>query len=48
MEIVRDPIYYGILPSPATMILSIVLAIGSLTFGWMIFRHLAPRFHAHL
>lgn len=48
LEIVRDPIYYGILPSPTTLTLSIVLALGSLSFGWMIFRRLAPRFHAHV
>jgi ABC-type polysaccharide/polyol phosphate export permease len=48
VEIVRDPIYYGILPSPATMAISTVLAFGSVAIGWMIFRHLAPRFHAHL
>jgi len=48
VEIVRDPIYYGILPSPTTLKLAIMIAIGALTIGWMIFRHLAPRFHAHL
>jgi ABC-2 type transport system permease protein len=48
VEIVRDPIYYGILPSPATAAISTVLAFGSVAIGWMIFRHLAPRFHAHL
>ena len=48
VEIVRDPIYYGIGPSPATLLLSTVLALGSLAIGWMVFRHLAPRFYAHL
>jgi ABC-type polysaccharide/polyol phosphate export permease len=48
MEIVRDPIYYGILPSPATLSLAVVISIGAFSFGWMIFRHMAPRFHAHL
>lgn len=48
VEIVRDPIYYGIIPAPATLMLSIVCAIGAVAIGWMIFRHLAPRFHAHL
>jgi lipopolysaccharide transport system permease protein len=47
-EIVRDPIYYGILPSRLTLTLAIVMAIGSLSFGWMIFSRLAPRFHAHV
>ncbi len=48
MEIVRDPIYYGILPSPATLMLASVFSIGACLVGWMIFRHMAPRFHAHL
>lgn len=48
VEIVRDPIYYGILPSPTTLLLAVVLAFGALAIGWTIFRHLAPRFHAHL
>jgi len=48
VEIVRDPIYYGIIPSPATLLVAAVLSLGSLAVGWMIFRHMAPRFHAHL
>jgi ABC-type polysaccharide/polyol phosphate export permease len=48
MEIVRDPIYYGILPSRQTLTLAILLALATLSIGWTIFRHLAPRFHAHL
>lgn len=48
VEITRDPIYYGILPAPMTLLIAVVLALGSLAFGWMLFRHLAPRFHAHL
>jgi ABC-type polysaccharide/polyol phosphate export permease len=48
LEIVRDPIYYGILPSPLTLTIAIVLSIGSVAFGWMIFSRLAPRFHAHV
>jgi ABC-type polysaccharide/polyol phosphate export permease len=48
VEIVRDPVYYGIIPSPTTLMIAVVLALGSLAIGWMIFRHLAPRFHAHL
>jgi len=47
VEVVRDPIYYGIIPSPATLLLATVISLGSLAIGWMIFRHLAPRFHAH-
>jgi ABC-type polysaccharide/polyol phosphate export permease len=48
VEIVRDPIYYGIIPSHLTLIVATVVSLGSLTIGWMIFRHMAPRFHAHL
>ncbi len=48
IEVVRDPIYYGIIPSPATLAVASVVSIGSLCIGWMIFRHMAPRFHAHL
>jgi ABC-type polysaccharide/polyol phosphate export permease len=46
VEIVRSPIYYGIIPGPTTLLIATVVSFASLTFGWMIFRHLAPRFHA--
>ena len=48
VEIVRDPIYYGIIPSRATLLLATILSLGSLAIGWMIFRYMAPRFHAQL
>jgi len=48
VEIVRDPVYYGIIPSPATLSLSIIFAVGALVIGWLVFRYTAPRFHAHL
>jgi homopolymeric O-antigen transport system permease protein len=48
VEIVRDPIYYGIIPSPTTLLIAAVVSIGAVAVGWMIFRHMAPRFHAHL
>ena len=48
VEVIRAPIYDGIVPAPATLLLATVISIGSLAIGWMIFRHLAPRFHAHL
>ncbi|MGA8810060.1 MAG: ABC transporter permease [Thermoanaerobaculia bacterium] len=48
VEVVRDPIYYGIIPSAATLLIATALALSSLITGWMIFRHLAPHFHAHL
>lgn len=48
VSVVRDPIYYGILPAPTTMLIAVVVSLGSLATGWMLFRHMAPRFHAHL
>lgn len=48
VEIVRDPIYYGIVPARATLTIAVGLAAVSLAAGWMIFRRLATRFHAHL
>jgi ABC-type polysaccharide/polyol phosphate export permease len=48
VEIVRDPVYYGIIPTPATLSLSIIFAVGALVIGWLVFRYAAPRFHAHL
>jgi ABC-type polysaccharide/polyol phosphate export permease len=48
VEIVRDPIYYGIIPSPTTLLIAAVISTGAVAIGWMIFRHMAPRFHAHL
>jgi ABC-2 type transport system permease protein len=48
VEVVRDPIYYGITPAPATLMVATVVSAGSLAIGWIIFRHMAPRFHAYL
>jgi len=48
VEIVRDPIYYGTVPSPMTLLVATLLALGALAIGWIVFRHLAPRFHAHV
>lgn len=48
VEIVRDPVYYGILPTAATLSIAVIFAIGALIFGWLVFRYAAPRFHAHL
>lgn len=46
LEIVRDPIYYGIFPAPLTLTISIVMALGMLGIGWIVFRHLAPHFES--
>ena len=48
VEIVRAPIYSGTLPAPATLLAATMVSLGSLAAGWMVFRHMAPRFHAHL
>jgi ABC-type polysaccharide/polyol phosphate export permease len=48
VEIVRDPIYYGILPTPRTFAVATCVSFGAVAIGWMVFRHLAPRFHGHL
>ena len=48
VEIVRDPIYYGILPTPLTLLSAVVSALGALVFGWLVFRALAPRFHSQV
>ena len=48
IEIVRAPIYYGSLPSSATLSVATGLSLVAMAIGWMIFRHMAPRFHAHL
>jgi len=48
VEMIREPIYRGVLPSPAAMLLAAGMSLGSLAVGWLIFRRLAPRFHAHL
>ncbi|HKO56980.1 MAG TPA: ABC transporter permease [Thermoanaerobaculia bacterium] len=48
VELVRLPIYYGVVPSARITAGGVIVAAASLTVGWMIFRRLAPRFHAHL
>ena len=48
VEIVRDPIYYGIVPSRLTLLIAAVVSFSSLALGWLTFRNLSPRFHAHL
>ena len=46
--IVRDPIYSGVIPSSQTLLIASSVAAASLVIGWMIFRRMAPRFHAQL
>jgi ABC-2 type transport system permease protein len=48
LEIVRAPLYYGIIPPARTMWIATALTLGALVFGWMVFKRLSPRFYAHL
>ncbi len=48
IEIVRAPVYYGRLPSLASLGITIGFATAALGVGWMVFRKAAPHFHAHL
>ncbi|HEV7919339.1 MAG TPA: ABC transporter permease [Thermoanaerobaculia bacterium] len=48
VELVRLPIYYRLVPSIRIAGGGAMAAVFSLIIGWMIFRHLAPRFHAHV
>jgi len=48
VEIVRDPIYYGIIPSTLTLSIAVSVAVAALALGWIVFRHIAPHFYAHL
>lgn len=48
VELVRLPIYYRLVPSVRIAGGGALVAVFALVIGWMIFRHLAPRFHAHL
>lgn len=48
VELVRLPIYYRLVPSMRIAGGGAVVAVFALVIGWMVFRHLAPRFHAHL
>ena len=48
IELVRDPIYYGHIPSPRTFGLALFFSFAALIGGWMMFRHLAPHFEGRL
>ncbi|MBV9494998.1 MAG: ABC transporter permease [Acidobacteria bacterium] len=48
VELVRLPLYYKLVPSVRIAGGGALVAVIALVGGWMIFRHLAPRFHAHL
>jgi ABC-type polysaccharide/polyol phosphate export permease len=48
IALVREPIYYGRIPSPQTFASALAFSLIALLAGWLIFRRLAPRFDGRL
>lgn len=48
VEVIRGPIYRGVVPPPGTLLAATAVSLGSLVAGWLVFRRTARRFHAHL
>jgi ABC-type polysaccharide/polyol phosphate export permease len=48
VELVREPIYYGRIPTLRTFGLALLFSLAVLWLGWTIFRRLAPRFDGRL
>ena len=48
LQIVRDPIYYGRLPTPLDLMISSIWALAALISGWLVFRKLSAGFYAQL
>lgn len=48
VDMLRLPIYEGVLPPPRTIGIAAGCSLGACMLGWIVFRHLAPRFHAQL
>jgi ABC-type polysaccharide/polyol phosphate export permease len=48
LGIVRDPIYYGTIPSPQTYCIALALSLAVLVLGWLVFSRLAPHFEGRL
>jgi ABC-2 type transport system permease protein len=48
LQIVREPVYEGRLPSPHLFGIAVVLALASLLVGWTVFRRLERGFYPHL
>jgi ABC-type polysaccharide/polyol phosphate export permease len=48
LQIVRDPVYNGSLPSMEVLALTVAVAIGVFMAGWLIFRRLSRGFYPHL
>jgi lipopolysaccharide transport system permease protein len=47
-ELVRQPIYQGVVPGLSLVGTSIALAIAALVVGWLVFRRLAAGFYVRL
>lgn len=48
LQLLRAPLYYGILPTGLTVLVAAAVAAGGLVIGWLIFRDLSTRFYPHL
>jgi ABC-type polysaccharide/polyol phosphate export permease len=48
LQIVRDPIYYGRLPTSHDLLISSICALAALISGWLVFRKLSAGFYAQL
>jgi len=48
IPLVRDPVYYGRLPSLATVAVALCWAVGALLVGFAVFARLEPRHIHHL
>jgi ABC-2 type transport system permease protein len=48
LQIVRDPIYYGRLPTSLDLMISSIWAMAALISGWLVFRRLSAGFYAQL
>ncbi len=48
LQIVRDPIYYGRLPTSLDLTISSIWAMAALISGWLVFRKLSAGFYAQL
>lgn len=47
-QIIRDPIYYGRLPTSMDLTISSIWALAALISGWLVFRKLSAGFYAQL
>ncbi len=48
LQIIRDPIYYGRLPTSLDVMISSLWAFAALISGWVVFRRLSAGFYAQL